>query len=520
MALTRVSYSMIQDMYLNVLDFGADNTGATDCTAAFTTALAEAFATKKVLFIPSGTYKASIAVGAGQTKITIVGESRETTIIEAKNNSTATISIHWTAFNCNIKSLTVKNTSGGNNGTHYGIHSLGAGSGSGASGLVLEDLVVSGYNINVKLDEFNDQYVRQCVFASAVAGGSPAPAGANLYAGSPTYPCVGLIMDQVYCIAGEYGMYLENTEGIKLTHLDCVLSVKQGLIHQRTTGNTIGMTISDSYFDSTTLDGLYLEGVDYGSFTNIWCSASPVAGTGNGVQLVNCSYNMFTNLATYNCKAAGLLLLQDCTSNTFVGCMFRSNATYGARIVNDSNSLNIFNGCFSSGNTVGAIEFLDTTAGAPNYWLNSIASGTVTIQDKDIKQGGNASGGITYSLTYQKNDLPDGASSSVLDFTSGQAVFVAPTNGNLLSISVALNDTRAAGTLYARPTINGAAKDLLRAEINGTNTQYAYVNVTSGAVPVSAGELIRVFYDTDAGWDTTGGAGTVDIAVTLVFESR
>jgi hypothetical protein len=157
------------------------------------------------------------------------------------------------------------------------------------------------------------------------------------------------------------------------------------------------------------------------------------------------------------------------------------------------------------------------TLKSPNYWLNGIATGTVTVQSKDIKQGGNASGGRTFSLTYQKQDLPDGVASANLDFTSGQTVFVAPANGALISLSVALNDTRTAGILYARPTINGAADDDLRVEISGTNTQYAYANVGVGAVPVAAGDLIRVFYDTDASWNTTGGAGTVDISATLVF---
>lgn len=519
MALTKVSYSMITGESVNVLDYGADNSGVSDSTPAFAAAKTVALATNKTIYIPAGTYKGSIAIAATETNLIIVGENKQTTIIEAKNNSTATISVHWTAFNCTIANLTIKNTSGGNNGTHYGIHALGSGSNNGATGLAIKNCNVDGYNINIRLDEFNDMSVSECVLSNAVAGGGAAPIGANLYAGSPTYACVGLDVHDLYCIAGTYGLYLENTEGIKLTFLDCVLSSKQGLIHQRTTSNTIGMIISDSYFDSTDLDAFYLEGVDYGMFTNIWCSASTVASTGNGIQLVNCSNNMFTNVTTYGCKAAGLLLLQDCTYNTFNSCTFNNNATYGVNIANSNNYFNIFNGCYSQNNTTGALQFADTTSGLPNYWLNSFASGAVSIQPKDIKQGGNASGGSTFALTYQRQDLPDGAANASLDLTSGQTAFVAPVNGSLSSISVALNDTRTAGTLYARPTINGTAKDALRVQIDGTNTQYVYGNVGLGDVPVAAGDLIRVFYDTDAGWNTSGGAGTVDISATLVFES-
>jgi hypothetical protein len=519
MSLTKVSYSMITGASTNVLDFGADPTGVADSTAAFAAAKVKALATNKTIYIPAGMYKGSIAVASGETNLVIIGENRETTIIEAKDNSTATISVHWTAFRTQIQSLTIKNTAALNNGTHYGIHALGSGVNNGATGLNIKNCVVSGYNINIRLDEFNDMSVSECVLSGAVVGAGAAPIGANFYAGSPTYPCVGLDVCNLYCIAGKYGMYLENTEGIKMSFLDCVLSTAQGLIHQRTTGNTIGMIISDSYFDSTTSDAFYLEGVDYGMFTNIWCSASVTASTGNGVQLVNCSNNMFTNLTTFGCKAAGLLLLQDCTTNTFNACTFNNNASYGVNIANSNNSLNIFNNCFSQNNTTSALNFLDTTANSPNYWLNSIVSGAVTIQTKDIKQGGNASGGKTFSLTYQKQNLPDGFGASNLDFTTGQTVFVAPFAGVLLSISIALNDTRTAGTLSIRPTINGTADDDLLALIDATNTQYAYANVSLGQVSVSAGDLIRVFYDTDASWNTTGGAGTVDLTATLVFIS-
>jgi hypothetical protein len=507
--------------YLSVTDFipPGTNTASVNCTTYFANAKAAALADGKALWIPAGTYLTSISIASGESDLRIVGENRQTTILEAIDSSTATISIHWAAFRVQIESLSIQNTAGSNNGTHYGIWSKGSGSNNGASGLRITNCVVSDYNINIRLDEFNDMSVSECVLSGAVAGGASAPIGANFYAGSPTYPCVGLDVYDLYCIAGKYGMYLENTEGIKMTFLDCVLSTAQGLIHQRTTGNTVGMVISDSYFDSTDSDAFYLEGVDYGMFTNIWCSASTVASTGNGVQLVNCSNNMFTNLTAYGCKASGLLLLQDCTTNIFNSCTFNNNAFYGINIPNSNNYFNIFNGCFTSSNTSGAVRFLDTTAGSPNYLLNTFMSGSVTIQPKDIKQGVSGSGGVSFSLTYERLNLIDGASSGNLDFSTNQPSFIAPFAGALISISVALNDTRVAGILYARPLINGTAKDALRVEIDGTNTQYVYKNLSVGDVVVAAGDRIGLFYDTDSSWDTTGGAGTVDISATLVFIS-
>jgi hypothetical protein len=55
MSLTKVSYSMIQGECANVLDFGADPTGATDSTAAFNAAIAN----NRSVFIPDGTYTVS-----------------------------------------------------------------------------------------------------------------------------------------------------------------------------------------------------------------------------------------------------------------------------------------------------------------------------------------------------------------------------------------------------------------------------------------------------------------------------
>jgi hypothetical protein len=59
MALTKVSYSMINGAPLNVLDYGADNTGVSDSTSAINEALTAAGAmtpTRGAVYIPSGKY--------------------------------------------------------------------------------------------------------------------------------------------------------------------------------------------------------------------------------------------------------------------------------------------------------------------------------------------------------------------------------------------------------------------------------------------------------------------------------
>lgn len=55
MSLTKVSYSMITGAPYNVLDYGADPTGATDSTAAFQAAIG-AYSDNRNIYIPDGTY--------------------------------------------------------------------------------------------------------------------------------------------------------------------------------------------------------------------------------------------------------------------------------------------------------------------------------------------------------------------------------------------------------------------------------------------------------------------------------
>lgn len=55
MALTKVTYSMIQGQYVNVLDYGADSTGVTDCASAVQAAVTAAAG--RPVYFPAGTYK-------------------------------------------------------------------------------------------------------------------------------------------------------------------------------------------------------------------------------------------------------------------------------------------------------------------------------------------------------------------------------------------------------------------------------------------------------------------------------
>jgi Pectate lyase superfamily protein len=83
MSLTKVTYSMISGSPANVLDFGADPTGATESTSAFTAAIAAS----KSVYVPTGTYLLDNVNPLSGTQI--YGDGYYNTVFVQKNNSPA-----------------------------------------------------------------------------------------------------------------------------------------------------------------------------------------------------------------------------------------------------------------------------------------------------------------------------------------------------------------------------------------------------------------------------------------------
>jgi hypothetical protein len=110
MSLTKATYSMIEGAVANVLDFGADPTGATDSSTAFQAA----GATGKTIFVPKGLYQASfglrnsqIIFGEGaRNQSRIIPPAGATYVIAVASNSLGTSSKQ----HCQIRDLSIENT--------------------------------------------------------------------------------------------------------------------------------------------------------------------------------------------------------------------------------------------------------------------------------------------------------------------------------------------------------------------------------------------------------------------------
>lgn len=113
MSLTKVSYSMINGEYINVLDFGADPTGGTDSTSAFQLALAQ----NKAIFVPFGTYRidSPIATDASPAyNFYMMGATEAHAGFSGNNQVTIDLSNNTQYFVCmgydsTLKNITFKN---------------------------------------------------------------------------------------------------------------------------------------------------------------------------------------------------------------------------------------------------------------------------------------------------------------------------------------------------------------------------------------------------------------------------
>jgi len=93
MALTKATYSMIQGAVANILDFGADPTGAADSTTAIQAAVDSVKVSGGAVYFPTGTYKITdtivVDTGVYTTGLILFGNGRNSIISQTGTNKDA-----------------------------------------------------------------------------------------------------------------------------------------------------------------------------------------------------------------------------------------------------------------------------------------------------------------------------------------------------------------------------------------------------------------------------------------------
>jgi hypothetical protein len=117
MSLTKVSYSMINGAYLNVLDYGAfnDGTNANATTAAIQAAIDDLGLAGGILYFPVGTYSinSTITTPSNSFGITLLGSGLRTTFLKWTGGASTMIFAHNGTDNFTMQAFALENTGTG-----------------------------------------------------------------------------------------------------------------------------------------------------------------------------------------------------------------------------------------------------------------------------------------------------------------------------------------------------------------------------------------------------------------------
>jgi len=358
MALTKVTYSMIQGESLNVLDYGATGNGTTDDTAALNAAAVAAGAAKKSLYVPAGIYKTT-APWVIPIKVFVYGESPSVQAGYDPANSWAYGSIIYKA--------------------HTGNAIEKIGTGAYDAGAPIQDITVSSHRTNFPggngfvLDKCSNVHLIRCNVFSV--GGDCFQLGVT----------VGDVTGHNYV----FNCYSNNPVGVHYR----VRQKWARFQYPVTDGGTIGMFLDNA--PAAEIDGFHFEGftqvgikISNGStdavFTGRGYIGHTVASPVIAVQITNESGNggaVFENVSFYAANTAGdtgVVLFGNAVGATFTNCKFvnwdigfSTSATFG-------NTHTTVQNCtfFNCGLPIYA-------AGNQTYFLNNSFDDTIGVCDID-----------------------------------------------------------------------------------------------------------------------------------------
>ena len=408
MALTKVSYSMIQGAAYNVLDFGADNTGAVSSVAAFNSALLLG----GTVYVPSGTYKLDSKVSLTVNNTTLWLAANVTLNLSGVPATQVPFGnqIHVIASNCAVIGSgpsSLLQITGGSQANAVGILHT-------APGFTIRDLTIDG-------DKANGTTISDDTFMSGISILCGAYGGATTDVQATVDNCV--IKNFLQYGVSVYG---DQANGVKIVNCNIrdigkagdALSVGGGIVVTRGVSDFIA---SNNVIKNCKLDGMFLSsaGLDCGNWTitgnvchqnggsGITFKESSAYSSENNIGLFNIAVTGNTSTGNtrsgiqLNVDTVGYLKYFSITGNTCEG-----NTFSGIEVSCTNTTPNIISGIQISGNLVldnGSFQitigqYVEAVQGVPQSFTPVIKGSTTAGVGTYTSQSGlyTYSNGIVY----------------------------------------------------------------------------------------------------------------------------
>jgi len=308
MSLTKVSYSMITGTPANVLDFGADPTGATNSAAAIQAAMNAS----KAVYFPAGTYLVQTKLVPTQA-VDLIGEGRESVTLQLKVNDFG-LETTVSGRSVSIRDMTI--TGDTTLTSNAGINLFDNGD------RPLERLEVHGFaRQGIKIVQSVNPILRDIRTYNC----SPVQSFAAIHIDKGATSCVGGELENIYAGFSSRGVFLNGCRNIALINYiveHCAIGLD---------ANTSDGLINVGWFEANTQDINCVDAII--SRINV---ASTVVPPNFDSSFSGSTNPSFRAIPVYFPAFAGMYNNDTRTvsgANTFTTCLFNSNfEAYGSSI--------------------------------------------------------------------------------------------------------------------------------------------------------------------------------------------
>lgn len=496
MSLTKATYSMISGAAVNVLDYGADNTGVASSVSAFNAALALG----GTVYVPSGTYKLNSQVTVNVDNTTLFLAANVTLTLSgvvAQQSPIFGNQITVTANNCAV--------------VGSGPSSLLQLSGSQAnalgivhhSGFMVKDLMVDG-------GKSTTSAIADDTFGSGISIICTADGGTTTDVNATVDNCTVR-----NCVQYGFNIYGNQANGIKITNCNIysngkagdALSVGAGIVSTR---SVTDLNIANNVIKNNKYHGIFVSSAGQNGGDHIIVGNNVHQNGGSGI-----AYMEETNFACVTNIGLAKITI---TGNVSWGNT-RSGIYFNVDTVGKLEQISITgNSC--SNNTYGGIE-LNCTNTTPNIISDVVISGNQTTGNGTVQVFANQYVELAQGVERSFTPVIQGTTTAgVGTYTTQLGTYVK--NGNIVTFQLVIDWTAHTGTgnirvagfpyapINAEPTPSGWVWTN-GLTITGQATLNMVANQTYGELgAVNNGAYSAVAMDTAANIRINGSCLTLD----------